>query len=136
VLVARHENEISATTDVESHPEFTARRTTKVIDGVSVTGWFTEDFTLAELKTLRATERIPDVRPDNAAFDGLYEVPTLQEVIDLARRASASTRRRSTRPISTGSGSRSRSRSSPCSRPVATDEATGSSSSSRSRSAT
>jgi glycerophosphoryl diester phosphodiesterase len=86
VLVARHENEISATTDVENHPEFAARRTTKVIDGVSVTGWFTEDFTLAELKTLRATERISDVRPDNAAFDGLYEVPTLQEVIDLARR--------------------------------------------------
>jgi glycerophosphoryl diester phosphodiesterase len=85
VLVARHENEISATTDVEGHPEFADRRTTKVIDGVSVTGWFTEDFTLEELKTLRAEERIPDVRPDNTAFDGLYEIPTLQEVIDLAR---------------------------------------------------
>jgi glycerophosphoryl diester phosphodiesterase len=85
VLVARHENEISATTDVASHPEFASRRTTKSIDGVSVTGWFTEDFTLAELKTLRAIERIPQLRPTNAAFNGLYEVPTLQEVIDLAK---------------------------------------------------
>jgi glycerophosphoryl diester phosphodiesterase len=85
VLVARHENEIGGTTDVASHPEFAARRTTKVIDGVPVTGWFTEDFTLAELKTLRAKERIPALRPTNAAFDGLYEVPTLQEVIDLAQ---------------------------------------------------
>jgi glycerophosphoryl diester phosphodiesterase len=85
VLVARHENEISATTDVEDHPEFSDRQTTKIIDGVSVTGWFTEDFTLEELKSLRAEERIPDVRPDNTAFDGLYEIPTLQEVIDLAR---------------------------------------------------
>jgi glycerophosphoryl diester phosphodiesterase len=86
VLVARHENEISGTTDVAAHPEFAARRTTKVVDGVSETGWFTEDFTLAELKTLRAVERLPDVRPANAAFDGLYAVPTLQEVIDLAKR--------------------------------------------------
>ena len=65
VLVARHENEISGTTDVAAHPEFADRRTTKTIDGRSVTGWFTEDFTLAELKTLRAKERIPAVRPDN-----------------------------------------------------------------------
>ena len=86
VLVARHENEISTTTDVENHPEFSARRTTKEIDGVPVTGWFTEDFTLAELKTLRATERIPDLRPDNTAFDGLYGIPTLAEVIELAKR--------------------------------------------------
>jgi glycerophosphoryl diester phosphodiesterase len=85
VLVARHENEISGTTDVADHPEFADRRTTKVVDGVSITGWFTEDFTLAELKTLRARERIPDLRPDNTAFDGLYEVPTFQEVIDLAK---------------------------------------------------
>jgi glycerophosphoryl diester phosphodiesterase len=88
VLVARHENEISATTDVEDHPEFADRQTTKTIDGVSVTGWFTEDFTLEELKTLRAKERIPDIRPDNTAFDGLHEIPTLQEVIDLARQES------------------------------------------------
>jgi glycerophosphoryl diester phosphodiesterase len=85
VLVARHENEISATTDVASHPEFTARFATKSIDGVAVSGWFTEDFTLAELKTLRAKERIPALRPANAVFDGLYEVPTLREVIDLAK---------------------------------------------------
>jgi glycerophosphoryl diester phosphodiesterase len=88
VLVARHENEISATTDVASHPEFADRRTTKVIDGVSLTGWFTEDFTLAELKTLRAKERIPDVRQRNTIYDGRFEVPTLQEVIDLTRRLS------------------------------------------------
>ena len=86
VLVARHENEISGTTDVASHPEFAARRTTKTIDGVPTTGWFTEDFTLAELKTLRAKERLPALRPANTVFDGLYEVPTLQEVIDLAKR--------------------------------------------------
>ena len=86
VLVARHENEISGTTDVENHPEFADRLTTKTIDGVSVTGWFTEDFTIAELKTLRAEERIPAVRPNNTAFNGLYEIPTLQEVIDLAQR--------------------------------------------------
>jgi glycerophosphoryl diester phosphodiesterase len=87
VLVARHENEIGGTTDVAGHPEFAGRRTTKTIDGVQVTGWFTEDFTLAELRTLRARERLPDLRPDNTAFDGLYQVPTLLEVIDLARRA-------------------------------------------------
>jgi glycerophosphoryl diester phosphodiesterase len=88
VLVARHENEISGTTDVASHPEFADRRTTKVIDGVSLTGWFTEDFTLAELKTLRAVERIPALRPRNTRYDGFYEVPTFQEVIDLTRRLS------------------------------------------------
>jgi len=85
VLVARHENEISGTTDVAAHPEFATRFTTKTIDGVAVPGWFTEDFTLAELKTLRAKERIPALRPTNAAFDGLYQVPTLQQVIDLAK---------------------------------------------------
>jgi glycerophosphoryl diester phosphodiesterase len=86
VLVARHENDISETTDVAEHGEFAARRTTKVIDGTSRTGWFTEDFTLAELKTLRAKERLPELRPANTGFDGLHEVPTLQEVVDLARR--------------------------------------------------
>ncbi|PZF84995.1 esterase-like activity of phytase family protein [Jiangella anatolica] len=85
VLVARHENEIGGTTDVANRPEFEGRRTTKVIDGVSVTGWFTEDFTLAELRTLRAKERIPAVRPGNVAFNGLYQIPTLDEVLDLAR---------------------------------------------------
>jgi len=83
VLVARHENEIGGTTDVADHPTFADRRTTKTIDDVAITGWFTEDFTLAELKTLRARERIPDIRPANASFDGRFEVPTLQEVLDL-----------------------------------------------------
>jgi glycerophosphoryl diester phosphodiesterase len=86
VLVARHENEISTTTDVASRPEFADRKTTKTIDGVEATGWFTEDFTLAELKTLRAIERLPDVRPANKVYDGLFEVPTLAEVIELAQR--------------------------------------------------
>jgi glycerophosphoryl diester phosphodiesterase len=86
VLVARHENEIGGTTDVANHPEFAARRTTRTIDGVAVTGWFTEDFTLAELRTLRAKERIPDLRPGNTAFDGLAQIPTFDEVIKLARR--------------------------------------------------
>jgi glycerophosphoryl diester phosphodiesterase len=88
-LVARHENEISGTTDVAAHPEFAARRRTKVIDGIAFTGWFTEDFTLAEIKTLRARERLPRVRPANTAFDGRYEIPTLQEVIALAEREGA-----------------------------------------------
>jgi len=92
-LVARHEPEISTTTDVAAHPEFAARRTTKLLDGVATTGWFTEDFTLAELKTLRARERIPQLRPRNTAFDGQFEIPTLQEVIDLSRRLSRELRR-------------------------------------------
>lgn len=83
VLVARHENEIGGTTDVAQHPRFADRRTTKTIDGVPVTGWFTEDFTLAELKTLRARERIPEVRPGNTRFDGQFEVPTLEEILAL-----------------------------------------------------
>jgi glycerophosphoryl diester phosphodiesterase len=85
-LVARHENEISGTTDVAGHPEFADRRTSKEIDGKPYEGWFVEDFTLAELKTLRARERIPDVRPDNTAYDGELEIPTLREVIELAAR--------------------------------------------------
>ncbi|GAB2978618.1 glycerophosphodiester phosphodiesterase [Amycolatopsis acidiphila] len=85
-LVARHENEIGGTTDVARHPEFGARRTTKVVDGVSLTGWFTEDFTLAELKTLRATERIPDLRPHNTRYDGRWQIATYQEVLELTRR--------------------------------------------------
>jgi glycerophosphoryl diester phosphodiesterase len=84
-LVARHEPEISGTTDVASHPEFANRKKTKSIDGAPVTGWFTDDFTLAELKTLRAVERLPDIRPGNTAFNGLYPIPTFQEVIDLAK---------------------------------------------------
>jgi glycerophosphoryl diester phosphodiesterase len=84
-LVARHENDISGTTDVASHPEFVGRRVTKTIDGINITGWFTEDFTLAELKTLRAKERIPAQRPTNTNFDGKFEIPTLEEVIALAQ---------------------------------------------------
>jgi glycerophosphoryl diester phosphodiesterase len=93
VLVARHENEIGGTTDVAAHPEFADRRTTKTVDGTALTGWFTEDFTLAELKTLRAVERIPALRPANATFDGQLEVPTLQEVLDLVASINADRRR-------------------------------------------
>jgi glycerophosphoryl diester phosphodiesterase len=88
VLVARHENEIGGTTNVADHPEFAARKTTKVVDGQSLTGWFTEDFTLAELKTLRAKERIPQLRPQNTAYNGQFEIPTFQEVLDLRERLS------------------------------------------------
>ena len=86
-LVARHENEIGGTTDVASRPEFAARRTTKRIDGREVTGWFTEDFTLAELKTLRARERLPDLRKGNTRYDGAFEVPTFEEVLTLVAAA-------------------------------------------------
>lgn len=85
VLIARHENEISQTTDVASHSEFAHLQTTKLIDGEAKTGWFTEDFTLAEIKTLKAKERIPQLRPANVNYDGLWEIPTLQEIIDLAK---------------------------------------------------
>ncbi|WP_327412957.1 glycerophosphodiester phosphodiesterase [Streptomyces sp. NBC_01233] len=85
-LVCRHENEIGGTTDVADHPGFAARRTTKSVDGVSVTGWFTEDFTLAELKTLRAKERIPAVRQRNTLYDGQWAVPTFEEVLRWANR--------------------------------------------------
>lgn len=83
VLVARHENEISGTTDVAARPEFADRKVAKVIDGTAVTGWFTENFTLAELKTLRARERLPELR--GTANDGRFEIPTLDEIIALAK---------------------------------------------------
>ncbi|CAN5177262.1 glycerophosphodiester phosphodiesterase [soil metagenome] len=92
-LIVRHENEIGGTTDVAAHLEFANRRTTQTIDGQTVTGWFTEDFTLAELKTLRARERLPEVRPANTAFDGQDQILTFQEVIDIARDGSARTGR-------------------------------------------
>ncbi|PSK97200.1 glycerophosphoryl diester phosphodiesterase [Murinocardiopsis flavida] len=82
-LVVRHENELGGTTDVGDRPEFADRHTTKTIDGRPVTGWFSEDFTLAELRTLRAVERIPDIRPRSARFDGRFQVPTFEEVLDL-----------------------------------------------------
>jgi glycerophosphoryl diester phosphodiesterase len=85
VLIARHENEIGATTDVAQHPEFALRRRTQVIDGETTTGWFTEDFTLAEIKTLRARERLPALRPANRVFDGRFEVPTFDEILQLVK---------------------------------------------------
>jgi glycerophosphoryl diester phosphodiesterase len=84
-LVVRHENEIGGTTDVAKHPEFAARKTTKIVDGQKIEGWFTEDFTLAELKTLRARERLPALRPESARYDGLEPIPTYKEMLDLAR---------------------------------------------------
>jgi glycerophosphoryl diester phosphodiesterase len=93
VLVARHENEVSGTTDVARRPEFAHLRTTKQVDGEPRTGWFTEDFTLAELKTLRARERTPELRPANARFDGLYSIPTFAEVLRLAQAHSRDGRR-------------------------------------------
>lgn len=94
VLVARHENEISGTTDVAARPEFAARKATRTIDGEPVTGWFTEDFTLAELRSLRARERLPLVRKANTRFDGLYPVPTFAEVAALVRAKEAETGRK------------------------------------------
>jgi glycerophosphoryl diester phosphodiesterase len=88
-LLARHENEIGGTTDVASHAEFAARKTTRSIDGESITGWFTEDFTLAELKTLRARERLPELRKANARYDGAFSIPTFDEVLDLVAAADA-----------------------------------------------
>ena len=85
VLVARHENELSETTDVAAREEFEDRQRSKTIDGRLVTGWFAEDFTLAELRTLRAKERIPAIRPANARYNGLYAIPTLAEIVQLVR---------------------------------------------------
>jgi glycerophosphoryl diester phosphodiesterase len=87
VLIARHENEIGGTTDVERHPQFASRRRTQVIDGESMTGWFTEDFTLSEIKTLRARERLPELRPQNCRFDGQYTIPTFDEILQLVLQA-------------------------------------------------
>ncbi len=89
VLIARHENEIGGTTDVADHPEFADRKTTKVVDGSATTGWFTEDFTLAEIKTLRAKERLPQVRQENTIYDGLFQIPTFTEVLALRKRLSS-----------------------------------------------
>ena len=93
VFIDRHENEIGGTTDVASRPEYADRKTTKTIDGVETTGWFTEDFTLAELKTLRAKERLPQVRNANVAYDGRDPILTFDEVVEIARAASARTGR-------------------------------------------
>ena len=96
-FVVRHENEISQTTDVALHPEFEKRLTTRQIQGQVVSGWFTEDFTLAELKTLRCRERLPKLRPESVKFNGQESIPTYQEVLDLAKSESA----RLKRPIGT-----------------------------------
>lgn len=94
VLVGRHENEIGGTTDVADHPEFADRKTSKTIDGIEMSGWFTEDFTLAELRTLRARERLPDLRTANKRFDGLYPIPTFEEIVQLVRAKEAESSRR------------------------------------------
>ena len=93
ILVARHENEISETTDVAEKAEFADRKVTKTIDGQKMTGWFTEDFTLAELRTLRAKERLPQLRKPNMAYDGQFEIPTFDEILALAKEASSTTGR-------------------------------------------
>lgn len=93
VLVAGHENELSGTTDVSASEEFADRKRSKTIDGKLVSGWFAEDFTLAELRTLRAKERLPGLRPANARFDGLYAIPTFEEIIRLVRAKEAETGR-------------------------------------------
>jgi len=93
VLVARHENEISGTTNVAEVAKFADRKKTKTIDNMQFTGWFTEDFTLAELKELRARERIPQQRPGNTQYNDQFEIPTLAEVITLAKDMSAKTGR-------------------------------------------
>jgi glycerophosphoryl diester phosphodiesterase len=93
VLVARHENELSGTTDVASRAEFEDRKRTKDIEGTMVTGWFAEDFTLAELRSLRVKERLPAIRPANARFDGLYQIPTFAEIVTLVRAKEAETGR-------------------------------------------
>lgn len=89
VLVARHENEISGTTDVADHAVFADRRITKIVDGEAVTGWFVEDFTYAELRTLRARERMPALRAANTAYDGREAIATFDDVVALARQESA-----------------------------------------------
>jgi glycerophosphoryl diester phosphodiesterase len=89
VLIARHGPELSDSTDVAEHPELADRRTTKVVGSKPLAGWFAEDLTLAELKTLRARERLPELRPGNTAYDGRFEVPTFEEILDLRERLSA-----------------------------------------------
>lgn len=84
VLIVRHENNIAETTDIAAHPEFADRKIEKVIDGQRQVGWFTEDFTLAELKTIRAKERLGQLRPQNAAMDGWFDLVTWAEMIDFA----------------------------------------------------
>lgn len=83
VLIARHENNLTGTTDIASRPEFADRRTTKVVDGRAEEGWFSEDLTLEEIRTLRAVERLPRLRPDSATHDRQLPVLTVEEVFEL-----------------------------------------------------
>jgi glycerophosphoryl diester phosphodiesterase len=83
VLIARHEPEIGGTTNVADLPQFASRRRSQLIDGEQMDGWFTEDFTLAEIKSLRARERLPQIRPANVAYDDQFEVPTFEEILQL-----------------------------------------------------
>ncbi|MEO6080948.1 MAG: glycerophosphodiester phosphodiesterase family protein [Steroidobacteraceae bacterium] len=99
VLIARHENEIGGTTDVASHPEFATRRRAQCIDGVDVDGWFTEDFTLEELKTLRARERIPQLRPANAQHDGKSQLLTFDEILAYLSEVNASRLQGGLKPV-------------------------------------
>ncbi|MBC7594255.1 MAG: glycerophosphodiester phosphodiesterase [Kineosporiaceae bacterium] len=87
ILVVRHENEIGGTTDVAKHPEFAALKTTKIVDGVPLTGWFTEDLALEEIKTLRVRERLPKLRPQNIGLGGQQQILTFDEVLDIAEEA-------------------------------------------------
>jgi glycerophosphoryl diester phosphodiesterase len=87
VLVCRHENEISGTTDVADRPEFADRRKEKTVDGVTATGWWVEDFDLGELRDLRCEERLPQLRPGNTAYDGQDYIPTFLDALNLAQRS-------------------------------------------------
>ncbi|MEM9502012.1 MAG: glycerophosphodiester phosphodiesterase family protein [Pseudomonadota bacterium] len=93
VLIARHETELSGTTDIASRDEFEDRRRDKMIGDQRVAGWFAEDFTLEEIRTLRVRERVPSARPANSAYDGLYQIPTFDEIVQLVRAKEAETGR-------------------------------------------
>lgn len=89
VLIARHDNDLSQTTNIADLPQFANRKTTKTIDGIAMTGWFSEDFTWDEIKTLRAKERLPQLRPKNSQYDGLYAIPRLEDILALITAKSA-----------------------------------------------
>jgi glycerophosphoryl diester phosphodiesterase len=99
VLVARHENQIGGTTDVAAHPAFASRRRHQLIDGVGVEGWFTEDFTFAELRTLRARERLPGLRAANCRYGGQEPVPSFAEILQLLAELNAARKTRGERPV-------------------------------------
>jgi glycerophosphoryl diester phosphodiesterase len=89
-LIARHEPNITSTTNVSALPQFADRKRSMVVDGVTEQGWFASDFTLAEIKTLRAVQAAGE---REQSFNGRYKIPTLDEVIELAKRKSAEERR-------------------------------------------